>query len=381
MAELGGDAQRPTARLRVGLLFGGRSGEHDVSLHSARAVMAALQQAGHEVVPIGITRAGRWLVGGDPHRALSSGDAGGEQPVSMLPEPGGAGLVALGGAHGSLSKASVGTLDVLFPVLHGTYGEDGTVQGLFELAAVPYAGAGVLGSALGMDKVVQKALWRGLGLPVVEHLSVRRRDFERDSEAVMDRVEQALDYPCFTKPANLGSSVGVSKARNRTELQLGLQQAARYDAKLIVERAIDARELECGVLGNDEPMASVVGEIVAGAEFYDYRAKYLDAGSQAIIPADIDADLASRVQRLAIEAFKAVDAAGLARVDFFLDRANGQLYINEINTMPGFTEISMYPKLWQASGVSFSELVTRIAELGMQRFAERARNQTTFSAE
>jgi D-alanine-D-alanine ligase len=298
-----------------------------------------------------------------------------------LPEPGGAWLVALGGAQGSLSKARVGRLDVLFPVLHGTYGEDGTVQGLFELAAVPYAGAGVLGSALGMDKVVQKALWRGLGLPVVEHLSVRRHELERDSEAVMDRVEQALDYPCFTKPANLGSSVGVSKARNRTELQLGLQQAARYDAKLIVERAIDARELECGVLGNDEPMASVVGEIVAGADFYDYRAKYLDSGSQAIIPADIDADLASRVQRLAIEAFKAVDAAGLARVDFFLDRSNGQLYINEINTMPGFTEISMYPKLWQASGVSFSELVTRIAGLGMQRFAERARNQTSFSPE
>jgi D-alanine-D-alanine ligase len=381
MAELGGDAQRPTARLRVGLLFGGRSGEHDVSLHSARAVMAALQQAGHEVVPIGITRAGRWLVGGDLHRALSSGDVGGEQSVSMLPEPGGAGLVALGGAQGSLSKASVGTLDLLFPVLHGTYGEDGTVQGLFELAAVPYAGAGVLGSALGMDKVVQKALWRGLGLPVVEHLSVHRREFERDSEVVMDRIEQALDYPCFTKPANLGSSVGVSKARNRTELQLGLQQAARYDAKLLVERGIDARELECGVLGNDEPIASVVGEIVAGADFYDYRAKYLDTGSQAIIPANIDADLASRVQGLAIEAFKAIEAAGLARVDFFLDRANGQLYINEINTMPGFTEISMYPKLWQASGVSFSELVTRIAELGMQRFAERARNQTSFSPE
>jgi D-alanine-D-alanine ligase len=381
MAELGDDAQQLTPRLRVGVLFGGRSGEHDVSLHSASAVIAALQQAGHEVVPIGITRAGRWLVGDDPHRALSSGDASGEQSVSMLPEPGGAGLVALGGAQGSLSKARVGRLDVLFPVLHGTYGEDGTVQGLFELAAVPYAGAGVLGSALGMDKVVQKALWRGLGLPVVEHLSVRRHELERDSEAVMDRVEQALDYPCFTKPANLGSSVGVSKARNRTELQLGLQQAARYDAKLIVERAIDARELECGVLGNDEPMASVVGEIVAGADFYDYRAKYLDSGSQAIIPADIDADLASRVRRLAIEAFKAVDAAGLARVDFFLDRSNGQLYINEINTMPGFTEISMYPKLWQASGVSFSELVTRIAGLGMQRFAERARNQTSFSPE
>jgi D-alanine-D-alanine ligase len=381
MADLADDAPRNTPRLRVGVLFGGRSGEHDVSLHSARAVMAALEQAGHDVVPIGITREGRWLVGGDPHRALSSGDVGGEQSVSMLPEPGGTGLVALGGEHASLSRAAVGTLDVLFPVLHGTYGEDGTVQGLFDLAAVPYAGAGVLGSALGMDKVVQKALWRGLGLPVVEHLSVQRRELEHDADAVLDRVEQTLSYPCFTKPANLGSSVGVSKARDRTELHLGLQQAARYDAKLLVERGIDARELECGVLGNDDPIASVVGEIVAGADFYDYRAKYLDNGSQAIIPADIDPDLARTVQRMAVEAFKAVNAAGLARVDFFLDRSNGQLYLNEINTMPGFTEISMYPKLWQASGVSFSELVTRIAELGIQRFAERARNQTSFSPE
>ena len=206
---------------------------------------------------------------------------------------------------------------------------------------------------------------------------MQRRELERDSEAVIDRVEQRFDYPCFTKPANLGSSVGVSKARNRTELQLGLQQAARYDAKLLVERGIDARELECGVLGNDDPIASVVGEIVAGADFYDYRAKYLDSGSQAIIPADVDPELARTVQRLAVEAFKAVDAAGLARVDFFLDRSDGQLYLNEINTMPGFTEISMYPKLWQASGVSFSELVTRIAELGIERFAERARNQTS----
>jgi D-alanine-D-alanine ligase len=381
MADLADDAPRTTPRLRVGVLFGGRSGEHDVSLHSARAVMAALQQAGHDVVPIGITREGRWLVGGDPHRALSSGDMGGEQSVSMLPEPGGTGLVAVGGDHISQSRAAVGALDVLFPVLHGTYGEDGTVQGLFDLAAVPYAGAGVLGSALGMDKVVQKSLWRGLGLPVVDYLTLQRRELERDSEAVMDRIEQTFDYPCFTKPANLGSSVGVSKARNRTELHLGLQQAARYDAKLLVERGIDARELECGVLGNDDPIASVVGEIVAGADFYDYRAKYVDSGSQAIIPADIDPDLARRVQRLAVEAFKAVNAAGLARVDFFLDRSNGQLYLNEINTMPGFTEISMYPKLWQASGVSFSELVTRIVELGIERFAERARNQTSFSPE
>jgi D-alanine-D-alanine ligase len=275
----------------------------------------------------------------------------------------------------------IGTLDVLFPVLHGTFGEDGTVQGLFELAAVPYAGAGVLGSSLGMDKVLQKTLWRGMGLPVVDFLSLRRRDMEIDLEAALNRVELSLGYPCFTKPANLGSSVGVSKARNRAELELGLQTAARYDAKLLVERGVDARELEVGVLGNDEPMASVVGEILPGREFYDYRAKYLDNGSQALIPADISADLADEVRRLALAAFKSVDAAGLARVDFFLERTTERLYINEINTMPGFTEISMYPKLWEASGLSFAELVTRVAELGIERFAERARNQTSFTPE
>jgi D-alanine-D-alanine ligase len=367
-------------------LFGGRSGEHAVSLHSARAVMTALERAGHEVVPIGITSEGRWLVGGDPHRALSSGQAGGEQSVTMLPEPGRSGLVPLPNREDGLEpldgRPAIGSLDVLFPVLHGTYGEDGTVQGLFELAQVPYAGAGVLGSALGMDKVVQKTLWRGLGLPVVDFLSVSRAAFERNPDGVIGEVERMLGYPCFTKPANLGSSVGVSKARNREELQKGLEVAARYDGKLLVERGVvDARELEVGVLGNDEPIASVVGEIQPGAEFYDYRAKYIDAGSQAIIPADITPELAQEVQRLAVAAFKAIDGNGLARVDFFLEPRTNQLYLNEINTMPGFTEISMYPKLWQASGVSFAELVTRIAELGLERFSERARNQTRYSVE
>src|SRR5229473_2631726 len=360
-------------RLRVGVLFGGRSSEQEVSLQSARAVMDALGQAGHEVIPIGISKTGRFLVGGDPLRALSSGDFTGEQSATMLPEP--------GGEHRLQTTPSAASLDVLFPVLHGTFGEDGTVQGLFELAAVPYAGAGVLGSALGMDKVVQKTLWRGMGLPVVDFVSLRRRDLENDLDAALNRVELSIGYPCFTKPANLGSSVGVSKARNRAELEVGLHDAARYDAKLLVERGVDARELECGVLGNDEPIASVVGEIVPGAEFYDYRAKYLDTGSQALIPADISADLADEVRRMAVAAFKAVDAAGLARVDFFLERNSGRLYLNEINTMPGFTEISMYPKLWQASGVSFAELVTRVAELGIERFAERARNQTSFHPE
>jgi D-alanine-D-alanine ligase len=372
-------------RLRIGVLFGGRSGEHEVSLQSARAVMAALEQAGHEVVPIGVTRQGRWLVEGDPLRALSSGDSAGERSVTMLPEPGRTGLVQLPEREDNLEPLAgpppIGTLDVLFPVLHGTFGEDGTVQGLFELAAVPYAGSGVLGSALGMDKVVQKTLWRGLGLPVVDFVSLRRRDLENDLDAVLDRLEVSIGYPCFTKPANLGSSVGVSKARNRAELEAGLQEAARYDAKLLIERGVDARELECGVLGNDEPLASVVGEILPGADFYDYRAKYLDNGSQAVIPADIPPDLADEVRRMAVAAFKAVDAAGLARVDFFLERKTGRLYVNEINTMPGFTEISMYPKLWQASGLSFADLVTRVAELGIERFAERARNQTSFHAE
>jgi D-alanine-D-alanine ligase len=362
------------------VLFGGRSGEHQVSLHSARAVMNALREAGHEVVPIGITPEGRWLVGGDPLRALSSGEHTTERAVSMLPQPGGRGLVPMpDGPNGQAPP--IGELDVLFPVLHGTYGEDGTVQGLFELAAVPYAGAGVLGSALGMDKVVQKALWRGLGLPVADYLSVTRREIEQAPQAVMDRLEEALGYPCFTKPANLGSSVGVSKATNRTELEEGLRVAAQYDAKLIVERGIDARELEVGVLGNDEPTASVVGEILPGAEFYDYRAKYIDDGSQAIIPADISPELADEVRTLALRAFKAVTASGLARVDFFLERSTNRLFLNEINTMPGFTEISMYPKLWVASGISFPELVTRIAELAIERFSERSRNRTTYASE
>jgi D-alanine-D-alanine ligase len=292
--------------------------------------MTALDQAGHEVVPIGITRQGRWLAAGDPHAALSSGATSGEQAATLLPEPGQTGLV------GRVDAASVpgGPLDIVFPVLHGTFGEDGTVQGLFELASLPYVGSGVLGSALGMDKIVQKMLWRGLGLPVVDFLPTSRREIEREPDSLARRVESELGYPCFTKPANLGSSVGVSKARNPDELRCGLADAARYDSRVIVERGVNARELEVGVLGNDEPLTSVVGEIVANAEFYDYRAKYLDSGSQAIIPAEVPPGVAEDVQRLAVDAFRSVSAAGLARVDFFLDRDSDRLYLNEVNTMP-----------------------------------------------
>ena len=348
-------------------------------MQSARAVMAALRQAGHDVVPIGITPDGRWLAGGDPLHALSSGHVDDERSIAMLAQPGQRGLVPV--QPSAPEALPITDLDVLFPVLHGTYGEDGTVQGLFELAAVPYAGAGVLGSALGMDKVVQKTLWRGLGLPVTDFLSVTRRELEDHPNRVVSEIEETIGYPCFTKPANLGSSVGVSKATTREDLERGLLTAAQYDAKLIVEVGIDARELEVGVLGNDEPRASVVGEIIAGAEFYDYRAKYLDNGSQAIIPADIPTETADQVRKLAIAAFKALSANGLARVDFFLERGSDRLLLNEINTMPGFTNISMYPKLWEASGVPFPELVTRIAELAIERYQERSRNRTSYSAE
>jgi D-alanine-D-alanine ligase len=363
------------------VLFGGRSGEHEVSLQSARAVMAALARAGHEVVPIGISKHGRWLISGDPLKALSSGELGGEHAVTMLPEPGHTGLVPLTNHGNGLEPAAaraMGSLDVLFPVLHGTYGEDGTVQGLFELASIPYAGSGVLGSGLGMDKVVQKRLWRGLGLPVVDFVEVFRRDLERTPERVLDEIDKTLGYPCFTKPANLGSSVGVSKAHDRESLRHGLEGAARYDAKLLVERGVDARELEIGVLGNDDPIASVVGEIIPAGEFYSYRAKYLDPGSQAIIPAEIPEATAEEARRIALAAFRAIDASGLARVDFFLERGTNKLYLNEINTMPGFTEISMYPKLWEASGVSFAELVDRLAQLGIERFEDRTRNETSY---
>jgi len=382
-----GATEQPRRRLRVAVPFGGRSGEHEVSLQSARAVMAALEQAGHEVVPIGITKTGRWLVAGDPLRALSSGDATGERSAAMLPEPG---QSVVGGQLSVLSDRgdelttdhrplTTVPFDLVFPVLHGTYGEDGTVQGLFELASVPYVGSGVLGSALGMDKVVHKTLWRGMGLPVADFLSLSRRELEADPEAWIGRIEATLGYPCFAKPANLGSSVGVNKATNRDELRFALSDAARYDGKVLVEAAVDARELECGVLGNDDPIASVVGEIVPGGEFYDYRAKYLDTGSLALIPADIPPETADEVRRLAVVAFKAVDAAGLARVDFFLERGSGRILLNEINTMPGFTQISMYPKLWEASGVPFAELVDRLVELGLERHAERARNETTYA--
>lgn len=361
-------------RLRVGVLFGGRSAEHDVSLASARAVMDNLDGA-FDVVPIGITREGRWLAGGDPWLALCEGDEGVEA-VTLTPDPTqGRALLRLQPTVGEPPQLTA--LDVIFPVLHGTYGEDGTVQGLLELADVAYVGCGVLASAVGMDKAVMKAVFRAAKLPVLPYLTFLRRDWESKPQGVVAMIESALRYPIFVKPANLGSSVGISKVKTAADLPAALDLALSYDRKVIIEQGINAREIEVSVLGNDDPAVSTPGEVAPSNEWYDYAAKYLDGESALLIPAPIPADTAEAVRRLAAAAFRAVDGSGLSRVDFLLDRDTGELWLNEVNTMPGFTPISMYAKMWEASGVSYREVCRRLVELALERHAERQRNRTT----
>jgi D-alanine-D-alanine ligase len=372
-------------RIRVGVLFGGRSGEHEISLISARSVMRVMDPEKYDVVPIGITKEGRWLASGDPMAALSQGDEGLSRPVALLGDPACRGVVSLKELEPHLARALLAELDVVFPVLHGPYGEDGTVQGLLDLAGIPYVGAGVAASALGMDKVLFKDVMRAHGIPVVQYIVVKRKEWERDPEGVLDRVEQELGYPVFTKPANLGSSVGVNKCRNRKELARGLTDAAQYDRKLLVEAAVpQAREIEVSVLGNDDPIASVPGEIIPSREFYSYAAKYLDDGeraSQLLIPAPLREEVAERVRELALRAYLAVDCAGMARVDFLLSRETGELYVSELNTIPGFTAISMYPKLWEASGIPYPELIDRLIGLALERRADLARNRVSYQPE
>jgi D-alanine-D-alanine ligase len=369
-------------KTRVGVIFGGRSGEHEVSIASAKSVMAAMDKEKYEVVPIGITKEGRWIASGDAVEALESGDAGMSRPAALLGDPSRRGLMRLEDTERAVEATYMGELDVVFPILHGTYGEDGTVQGLLELAGIPYVGAGVTASALGMDKVVFKDVMQAHGLPMVDCVMLKRKDWDARPDELMDRVERRLGYPVFTKPANLGSSVGVSKCWNRAELASGLVEAARYDRKLLVEVAVPAaREIEVSVLGNDDPIASVPGEIIPSREFYSYEAKYIDDGDDAsdlLIPAPIPADTTERVRDLAVRAYKAIDCAGMARVDFLLSGETGKLYLNELNTIPGFTAISMYPKLWEASGVSYPELVDRLIELALERYRDRDRSETSY---
>jgi D-alanine-D-alanine ligase len=367
---------RRRRRLRVGVIYGGRSVEHEVSLVSARAIMRALDPERYEVVPIGISRTGRWALGGT-HYALP-----GDPSIRGLIEVGKGGRSGkpkrTHGRPRTVKSAPESRLDVVFPVVHGTGGEDGSLQGLLTLAGIPFVGSGVLGSAVGMDKVAMKALFQHAGLPIVDYRTVRARDIEGDLRGEAASLEEAIGYPCFVKPANGGSSVGVSKAVDRASLMVGLRLAVRYDRKVVVERGVDAREIECSVLGNDRPEASVPGEIIPANEFYDYRAKYIDAGSRIEIPAAIGDQQRERVQELAVRAFEVLDLAGMARVDFFLCRASGEVYLNEVNTIPGFTSISMYAKLWEASGVPFAELVDRLIELALESHAERTALITTY---
>jgi D-alanine-D-alanine ligase len=355
------------SKIRVGVMFGGRSSEHQVSLVSAASVMQALPPDRYEVVPIGITPDGRWISSTSALGLLKQGSVPANQPEhTLLPEPGRQGLIgAGGGATGPIA------LDVIFPVLHGTFGEDGTMQGLLELADIPYVGAGVLGSALGMDKIVQKQLFEQAGIPVPRYCWFYAGAVTEAPRKAAAAVERQLRYPVFVKPANTGSSVGISKAHDRTELLRAFAEAAQYDRKVIVEQGIrDAREIEVSVLGNDEPVASVPGEIIPSNEFYDYDAKYVDGKSTAVIPARVPKAAARTLKEYAVKAYRAIDCAGMARADFLMAKRTSRVYINELNTIPGFTAISMYPKLWEASGLSYPELLDRLIQLAIQRYRQ-----------
>jgi D-alanine-D-alanine ligase len=386
-------------KLRVGVLFGGRSGEHEVSLLSAASVMQAMDRSKYEVVPIGITKQGQWLtdvhaeqlikgefVAGARNKNARAGDAAAAatmlakgDAVLAPPMPSENSLVPFETARNQEAPRAI-CVDVIFPVLHGTFGEDGTMQGLLELADIAYVGSGVLGSAVGMDKDIMKRLFCDSRLPLVKHVTVLRSEWERQPKKVEKAVDSALKYPVFVKPANLGSSVGISKAHDASELPAAINEAAKFDRKIIIEQGVGgkrhkAREIECAVLGNDEPIASICGEVIPAKEFYDYNAKYFDSGSELLIPARLDHTQVRQIQEMAIRAFQSVECSGLARVDFLMDPMTGHFYLNEVNTLPGFTAISMYPKLWAATGIEYPVLIDRLIQLALERHADKKRNQ------
>ena len=365
-------------KLRIALIFGGRSGEHEVSLMSARSVLSVLDPAKYEVTQVGITLEGQWLTGEDVLGKFEKGKFDSLDPAVISPDPSHGGVFVL--RDKQMEKAS--DIDVFFPLMHGTFGEDGTIQGLFEMANVAYIGAGVVGSAVGMDKGIFKDVMRTNNIPTVESVIVSRSEIEKDINAVIGKAEKISAYPIFTKPANLGSSVGVTKCQSRSDLQEGLMEAALYDRRVLMEHGVaNAREIEISVLGNDDPHASVPGEVLPSREFYSYESKYIDGTSGLVIPASLPAETTTRIQELAVRAYKATDVAGMARVDFLLDKDSGKVYLNELNTIPGFTKISMYPKLWEASGITYLELVDRLIELAIQRKAERDRTSHIYRSQ
>jgi D-alanine-D-alanine ligase len=374
-------------KLRVGVIFGGRSGEHEVSLRSARAVIDAMDAKKYDVVPIAITKKGKWLSPSEATRLLPdetkellTDDVVSEKrhPTTFIGDSSRNGLVQ---QTSNIERTPVQPLDVVFPVLHGTYGEDGTIQGWLEMVGVPYVGCGVLASSCGMDKVTMKALFHEAGLPICKHIWFLRKSWENDRHAVLRRVARQIGFPCFVKPANLGSSVGVSKATDKTSLQQAIELAARYDRKVIVEEGLDAREIECAVMGNESPEASLPGEYVVhnqAAAFLDYTEKYSDTGHvEFVVPAPLSKAVTTRIRRLAVQAFQAVDGTGLARVDFFLRRDTKELLVNELNTMPGLTDVSGFPKMWAASRISFPKVIDRLINLALEHHQEKLRNETS----
>lgn len=362
-------------KIRIGILFGGRSGEHEVSLMSARSVVRVLDVKRYNVTLIGITHDGQWLAGENALDALEKGNTAHLTPVTLLPQAGQRTLFAL--KDGAL--APYAELDVIFPVLHGTFGEDGTIQGLFELIGLPYVGAGVLGSSVGMDKGLFKDVMRANGIPVLDSIVLTRSEIEKNIENAIAACEKISAYPLFTKPANLGSSVGISKVRGRSDLYEGLLEAARFDRRVLVERGLEKpREIEVSVLGNDQPIASVPGEIRPSDDFYTYNAKYVDDRSELIIPANLSETKREEIRNLAVAIYQAIDCAGMARVDFLYSESTGEIFVSEVNTIPGFTSISMYPKLWEAAGISYPELVDRLVSLALERNADQQRTERQY---
>lgn len=368
-----------TKKIKVGLIFGGRSGEHEVSFCSASSIIKAIDKDKYTVVPIGITKEGRWISPQDSELALQSGRIEGKNTVILLNDPSGIALIRINNNQ-RLDKSSASErLDLIFSVLHGPYGEDGTVQGLLELADIPYVGAGVAASAISMDKDLMKIIFKQRDLPILKWITIKRKEWQKDKEKILSLVQDDFEYPLFVKPTNLGSSVGITKVHKKEELEKAIDLASSYDRKILIEEgAEEVREIECGVLGNDEPQASVVGEVKPAGEFYDYDSKYIDKETQLIVPADLPDGVSRKVQEIALRAFKAVDAAGMARVDFFVSKKENKIYLSEINTIPGFTSTSMYPRLWKASGIPYSDLIDQLIQLALERYQDKNQNKISY---
>jgi len=368
-------------KLKVGIIFGGRSGEHEVSFCSASSIIKAINRDKYIVIPIGITKEGRWISPYESALALESGKIEGKSTVILVNNPSGKSLISIDNHQEFKKETWEGKLDVIFPVLHGPYGEDGTIQGLLELADIPYVGAGVASSAVSMDKELMKTIFRQKSLPVLKWLTIKRKDWQKDKEEILSLIQNTFEFPLFVKPTNLGSSVGITKVHRKEELEKALDLASSYDRKILIEEGLEgAREIECSVLGNDEPQTSVVGEVKPAGEFYDYDSKYIDQATQLIIPADLPEEVSEKVRKIALCAFQAIDAAGMARVDFFVTKKENKIYLNEINTIPGFTSVSMYPRLWEASGISYPELIDQLIQLALERYQDKKQNKTSYES-